>query len=68
MEKLYVIKCGDRYVRFNLDGSMIGCKYKSSITTLDYLNKLPFNAPLAEASGIIKIEEVQYQNVYGKSE
>lgn len=57
-EKLYVIKCGKGYVRFNLDGSMIGCKYSSSITTEKHLKKLPFNVPLAVASEIIKIEKV----------
>lgn len=57
-EKLYVIRCGKGYVRFNLDGSMIGCKHKSSITTKKHLERLPFNLALAVASGIIKIEEV----------
>lgn len=57
-EHLYVIKCGKGYVRFNLDGSMIGCKHKSSITTEGHLRKLPFNVELAVASGIIKVEKV----------
>ncbi|OME55499.1 hypothetical protein BSK59_13565 [Paenibacillus odorifer] len=56
-EQLYVIKCGKGYIRFNLDGSMIGCKYKSSITTESHLSKLPFNVDLAVDSGIIKIEK-----------
>lgn len=58
MEKLYVIICGKGYVRFNLDGSMIGCRHKSSITTEGHLRKLPFNIEIAVASGIIKIEEI----------
>lgn len=58
-EKLYIIKCGKGYVRFNLDGSMINCKHASSVTTYKHLRRLPFNVALAEASGIIKIEEVK---------
>ncbi|WP_405169405.1 hypothetical protein [Paenibacillus sp. FSL H3-0286] len=58
VEKLYVIICGKGYVRFNLDGSMIGCRHKSSITTEGHLRKLPFNIEIAVASGIIKIEEI----------
>ncbi|QSF43365.1 hypothetical protein [Paenibacillus tianjinensis] len=58
-EKQYVIRCGNGYVRFNLDGSMIGCKYKSSKTTESHMKRLPFNIDLAVASGIIKIEEAE---------
>lgn len=57
-EKKYVIRCGRGYVRFNLDGSMINCKHKSSITTESHMNRLPFNLALAVESGIIEIEEV----------
>ena len=57
-ETLYVVRCGKGYVRFNLDGSMIGCKYNSSIVTKSNLDKLPFNVELAVSSGIIKVEEV----------
>lgn len=55
-EELYVIKCGKTYVRFNLDGLMIGCKRSNSVVNMNYLRKLPFNLSLAIASGIIKIE------------
>lgn len=58
-EKQYVIRCGKGYVRFNLDGSMINCRYSTSKTTEKHLRKLPFNIELAVASGIIIIEEVK---------
>lgn len=60
MDKLYVIKCGKGYVRFNLDGSIIGCRYKNSVTTESHISRLPFNVALAVASGIIEIEEVNH--------
>lgn len=57
-EKLFVIKCGGKYVKFNLDGSMRGSKMYGATVTERYLRKLPFNIELAIASGIITIEEV----------
>ncbi len=57
-EKLFVIKCGGKYVKFNLDGSMRGSKMYGATMTESYLRKLPFSVELAVASGIITIEEV----------
>lgn len=66
MEELYVIKCGKGYVRFNLDGTMIACRYSNAITPAKHLRKLPFNVALAEASGIIKVEEVK-NNIFQRN-
>lgn len=55
--KKYTIRCGNRYVRFNLDGSIINCKYGGSVTTKEHMRKLPFDFELAVASGIIVVEE-----------
>lgn len=57
-EELYVVICGKRYVRFNLDGSVISCRYESSLISLSRLRRLPFNIELATASGIIDIVKV----------
>lgn len=57
-EKLYRVRAGNRYVRFNLDGSIIGVKKDNSIVCLERLAKLPFDYKKAVESGIITLEEV----------
>lgn len=57
-EKLYHVRAGIRYVRFNLDGSIIGAKKDNSIVCLERLSKLPFDYKKAVESGIITLEEV----------
>ena len=57
-EKLYRVRAGNRYVRFNLDGSIIGVKKDNSIVCLERLSKLPFDYKKAVDSGIIRLEEV----------
>ncbi|WP_373750064.1 DUF1642 domain-containing protein [Jeotgalibaca porci] len=57
-EKLYRVRAGNRYVRFNLDGSIIGVKKDNSIVCLEHLSKLPFDYKKAVESGIITLEEV----------
>ena len=57
-EKLYRVRAGNRYVRFNLDGSIIGVKKDNSIVCLERLSKLPFDYKKAVESGIITLEEV----------
>lgn len=57
-EKLYRVRAGNRYVRFNLDGSIIGVKKDNSIVCLERLSKLPFDYQKAIESGIITLEEV----------
>jgi hypothetical protein len=57
-EKLYRVRAGSRYVRFNLDGSIIGVKKDNSIVCLERLSKLPFDYKKAVESGIITLEEV----------
>ena len=56
-EKLYRVRAGNRYVRFNLDGSIIGVKKDNSIVCLERLSKLPFDYKKAVESGIITLEE-----------
>lgn len=57
-EKLYRVRVGKSYVRFNLDGSIIGAKAVNSVVTLDRLSKLPFDYKKAVESGIITLVEV----------
>ena len=57
-EKLYRVRVGKSYVRFNLDGSIIGAKAVNSVVTLDHLSKLPFDYKKAVESGIITLVEV----------
>lgn len=57
-EKLYRVRAGNRYVRFNLDGSIIGVRKENSIVCLERLSKLPFDYKKAVESGIITLEEV----------
>ncbi len=57
-EKLYRVRAGNRYVRFNLDGSIIGVKKDNSIVCLERLSKLPFDYKKAVESGIVTLEEV----------
>lgn len=57
-EKLYRVRAGNRYVRFNLDGSIIGAKKDNSIVCLERLSKLPFDYEKAVESGIITLEEI----------
>ncbi|WP_373751333.1 DUF1642 domain-containing protein [Jeotgalibaca porci] len=57
-EKKYRVRAGNRYVRFNLDGSIIGVKKDNSIVCLERLSKLPFDYKKAVESGIITLEEV----------
>ena len=57
-EKKYRVRAGNRYVRFNLDGSIIGAKKDNSIVCLERLSKLPFDYKKAVDSGIITLEEV----------
>ena len=57
-EKLYRVRVGNSYVRFNLDGSIIGVKKDNSIVRLERLSKLPFDYKKAVESGIITLEEV----------
>ncbi len=57
-EKLYRVRAGNSYVRFNLDGSMIGVKKVNSVVGLERLSKLPFDYKKAVESGIITLEEV----------
>lgn len=56
--KLYRVRAGNIYVRFNLDGSIIGAKKDNSIVCLERLSKLPFDYKKAVESGIITLEEV----------
>lgn len=57
-EKKYRVRAGNRYVRFNLDGSIIGVKKDNSIVCLERLSKLPFDYKKAVESGIVTLEEV----------
>ena len=57
-EKKYRVRAGNRYVRFNLDGSIIGVKKDNSNVCLERLSKLPFDYKKAVESGIITLEEV----------
>lgn len=59
-EKLYRLKCGNQYVKFNLDGTVRGSKASNAVITESYIKKYPFNIQKAIESGIINIEEVSH--------
>lgn len=56
--KKYVMMCGDNYVKFRMDGSVQGVKYKNAIITEAYILQLPFDVDMAIKSGIIKLVDV----------
>ena len=57
-EKMYRIKCGGRYVKFQMDGTVRGSKGQGAIISESYLNRYPFDVHKAIESGIITLEEV----------
>lgn len=57
--RLYRIKCGDKYVKFDLDGTIRGSKAENAVITESYMDKYPFNVQKAVESGIITVEKVE---------
>lgn len=62
-EKLYRLKCGKNYVRFNLDGTIKGSQRDKAVITERTLKKYPFDVDKAVESGIISLEIVKEQHV-----
>lgn len=62
-ENLYRIKCGDRYVRFNLDGTVRGSQRDKAVISEKTLKKYPFDIEKAIESGIISLELVKEEFV-----
>jgi hypothetical protein len=61
--RLYRVKCGDKYVRFNLDGTVKGSQRDKAVITENTLEKYPFDVNKAIESGIISLEIVKENSV-----
>lgn len=57
-EKNYRFKTGDKYIRFNLDGTMMGSTKQNTTISKERLEKLPFDVEKAVVSGVVILEEV----------
>jgi hypothetical protein len=57
-EKNYRFKTGDKYIRFNLDGTMMGSTKQNATISKERLEKLPFDVEKAVVSGVVILEEV----------